>query len=122
MAGWLSTFGANAVLDGTALPGTLHAKPHIGNPSAAGTANPATETTRKSFTRAAAAAGATSNAGALQWTAYPAAEDVTHFSLWDAAAAGNCWGIVAVVANALAIGDTLNVAIGDLDLSLDIWA
>lgn len=122
MAGWLSTHGANAVLDGTAIPATLHAKAHIGNPGAAGTANPATETTRKSFTRAAAASGATSNAGALTWTSYPAAEDVTHLSLWDASSGGNCWGIVPLTANVLAIGDTLNVAAGDLDLSLDIWA
>lgn len=122
MAGWLSTFGANSVLDGTAIPATLHAKLHIGNPTAAGTANPATETTRKSFTRAAASGGATSNAGALQWTSYPAAEDPTFITLWDASSGGNCWGIVASTNNALAIGDTLNIAIGDLDLSLDIFA
>ena len=53
MANW-STYGANAILDGTAMPATLYAKLHIGNPGAAGTSNPAAETSRKSFTRVAA--------------------------------------------------------------------
>ncbi len=87
----LSTYGANAVLDGTAMPATLYAKLHIGNPGAAGTANPAGETTRKAFTRAAASGGATSNVAALTWTAVSTSEDYSHITIWDASSAGNCW-------------------------------
>lgn len=122
MAGWLSTYGANAVLNGTAIPATLHAKIHTGNPTAAGTANAATETTRKSFTRSTSTTGATSNAAALTWASIAGSEDPTYLSLWDAGTGGNCWGIVPVVSNAYAAGDTWEVAAGDLDLSLDIFA
>lgn len=122
MAGWLSTYGANAVLDGTAMPATLYGKLHVGNPTAAGTANAATETTRKSFTRAASASGATSNVAALQWVAIAGSQDATFLSLWDASTAGNCWGIVPITANPYTAGDTYTIAAGDLDLSLDIFA
>jgi hypothetical protein len=122
MAGFLSTYGANAVLDGTAMPATLYAKLHTGNPSAAGTANAATETTRKSFTRAAASGGATSNAADISWPTISGSQDATHLTLWDNVSAGNCWAIVPLTANAYTAGDTLTIAAGDLDLSLDIWA
>jgi hypothetical protein len=39
-----ATYGANAVLDGTAIPATLYFKLHVGNPSAAGTSPLATPT------------------------------------------------------------------------------
>ena len=77
MAGWLSTYGANAVLDGTAIPATLYGKLHIGNPTAAGTSNAATETTRKSFTRATSSGGATSNAADMTWTSIAGSQDAT---------------------------------------------
>jgi len=122
MAGWLSTYGTNAVLDGTAMPATLYGKLHVGNPTAAGTANAATETTRKSFTRAAASGGATSNVAALTWPTIAGSQDATFLSMWDNVSAGNCWGIVPVTANAYVAGDTFEIAAGDLDLSLDIFA
>lgn len=118
----LSTYGANAFLDGTALPATLYAKLHIGNPSAAGTANAAGETTRKSFTRGSAAAGATSNAGALTWTAVSTSEDYSHITLWDNLTVGNCWMVGTLTANAVVAGDTFEIAVGDLDLAMTIWS
>lgn len=118
----LSTYGANAVLDGTALPATLYAKLHTGNPGAAGTSNAAGETTRKSFTRGAASSGATSNAGALTWTNVSTSEDYSHVSLWDASSGGNCWMVGTLTANAVTAGDTFEIAAGDLDLAMTIWS
>lgn len=123
MAGWASTYGANSVLNGTAMPATLYCKLHTGNPSAAGTSNAAAETTRKSFTKTTSTVGATSNVAALTWASYPAAETITHVSWWDASTAGNCWGVAALLASkTMAIGETLECAIGDFDIALDIWA
>lgn len=118
----LSTYGANAFLDGTALPATLYAKLHIGNPGAAGTSNAAGETTRKSFTRGAASSGATSNAGALTWTNVSTTEDYSHITVWDASSSGNCWFVGALTANAVTAGDTFEIAAGDLDLVETIWS
>lgn len=118
----LSTYGANSVLGGTALPATLYAKLHVGNPGAAGTSNPAGETTRKSFTRGAASGGATSNAAALTWTAVSTSEDYSHITIWDASTAGNCWFVGTLAANAVTAGDTFEIATGDLDLAMTIWS
>lgn len=117
-----STYGANAVLNGTAMPATLYVKLHTGNPGAAGTANAATETTRKSFTRSTATTGTNSNSAALTWTSIAGSEDATHFTAWDASSAGNCWIVGTVTANAYAAGDTFEIPAGDLDLTLDIWS
>lgn len=118
----LSTYGANAILDGTALPATLYAKLHIGNPGAAGTSNPAGETTRKSFTTGAAAAGATSNEAAMTWSSVSTTEDYSHITIWDAATDGNCWFVGALTASAVTAGDTFEIPTGDLDLSFTIWS
>lgn len=122
MSAEFSTFGANSVLDGTGIPATLYLKAHLGNPGAAGTANAAAETTRKAFTRSAASAGATSNPALLQWTSAAATENWTHWTAWDAATAGNCWmvGDLSATVN-VAATDTVEIAIGDLDLAVTIW-
>lgn len=119
---------ANLILDamagGTAYAGsaTLYVKLHTGDPGAAGTANPATETTRKAVTWAAAAAGSKANSGAITWTNITGSEDATHFSLWDDVAAGNFKGDGLVTANPYTAGDTYSVAIGGLAASLLIAA
>jgi hypothetical protein len=98
----------------------FYIKLHLGSPGAAGTTNPAAETTRKAVTfGAAAAAGAISNTVAVSWTAYPNAESLTHVSFWDAAAAGSFLGADDLpVTKVMQIGDTLTIAIGDLDLTI----
>lgn len=120
-----STFGANAVLDGTAVPATLYVKLHIGNPGSAGTANAAAETARKAFTRIAAAAGLTTNAAIVEWLNAAADEDITHVSAWSTVgpAGGNCWfvgpatnGPVVVLA-----GNTIQIDIGELVMEAGIW-
>lgn len=122
MSAEFSTFGANSVLDGTGIPATLYLKAHLGNPGAAGTANAATETTRKAFTRSAASAGATSNPALLQWTNAAATENWTHWTAWDASTGGNCWmvGDLSATVN-VAATDTVEIAVGDLDLAVTIW-
>jgi hypothetical protein len=117
MANSWSSVAGNTALD--ALLATYSfVKLHIGAPGAAGTSNPAVETTRKQATWAAAASGASSNTNLLSWTAVAASEDYTHFSVWTLAAAGVFGFSGTITANAVTAGDTFQVAIGDLDVSL----
>lgn len=95
-------------------------KLHLGDPGAAGTSNPAAETTRKQATfGAAASAGAISNTVAVEWTALPAAETFTHVSLWSASTAGTFLGSDDLSSSAaVEINDVFRIPIGDLDLTL----
>lgn len=93
---------------------------HVGDPGSAGTANVATETTRKQVTWAAFAAGASSNTAALTWTNVAGSEDYTHYTVWTASAAGTFGHSGTVTANPITAGDTFNVAIGDLDISFTL--
>jgi hypothetical protein len=69
-------------------------KAHVGDPGAAGTANPAVETTRKQATWGAAVAAVDNLSalmvwtGDLDWTAVLASEDWTHVSGWSLATGG----------------------------------
>lgn len=119
MATGLGSAGANTSLDAFAAAYTW-IKLHIGDPGAAGTSNPAVETTRKQATWAAAASGATSNTGALSWTLVAASEDYTHFTIWTASTAGTFGGSGTVTASAVTAGDTFTIPTGDLDLSFTL--
>lgn len=116
--GWGSA-AANAALDAlvAAYP---WAKPHIGAPGAAGTANAAVETTRKQASWAAASAGAVSTNAALTWTNVPASEDWTDLSFWSASSAGTFGFSIDLTANPLVAGDTMNIPSGDVDISLTL--
>lgn len=113
---WSSTAG-NAALD-TLLATYSWVKLHVGSPGANGTSNPATETTRKQATWAAAAAGASSNTNLLSWTNVAGSEDYTHFTVWTASTAGVFGFSGTVTANPVTAGDTFQIAIGDLDVTL----
>lgn len=91
---------------------------HIGSPGSAGTSNPAVETTRHQSTWAASAGGASSNTNLLSWTAVAASEDYTFFTVWTASTAGVFGFSGTITANAVTAGDTFQIAIGDLDVSL----
>lgn len=119
MAEGFGTPGANTALDAlvAAYPWI---KMHVGAPGSAGTANPATETTRKQASWAAASGGATSNSGALTWTAVAGSEDFTHFTAWTASTNGNFGFSGTVTANAVTAGDTFTIATGDLDVSVTL--
>jgi hypothetical protein len=95
-------------------------KLHLGDPGAAGTANPAVETTRKQVTFGSAATGrAISNTAAVEWLNVSTTETYTWVSFWDASTAGNFLGRDDLSASAaVTAGDTFRIPIGDLDLSV----
>jgi hypothetical protein len=125
MAVGMSAATANAILNaiGNATAYSLtnvYVKLHIGDPGAAGTANAATETTRKVVSFGAAASGAIANDAAITWTDILGSEDCTHFSLWDDLTAGNFVGSGLITASAFTAGDTYEAAIGAFTLSFTV--
>jgi hypothetical protein len=116
MAEGLGSAGANTALDAL-LAAYPWVKLHVGAPGAAGTTNPAVETTRKQATWNASSGGASSNSNALAWAGVSGSEDYTHFSLWSASSAGNFGFSGQLTANPVTAADTFTIAIGDLDVS-----
>lgn len=110
---------ANTALD--ALLATYSwVKLHVGAPGANGTSNPAGETTRKQATWSAAANAAAASTNLLQWTNVAASEDYTHFTVWTASSAGTFGFSGIITANPVTAGDTFQIAIGDLDVTLTL--
>jgi hypothetical protein len=116
--GWSSTAG-NAALDDL---GATYSwvKLHVGDPGAAGTANPANETDRIQATWGSASSGAMTTSAQLQWTSVSGTEDYTHFSVWTASTNGTFGFSGTITANAVTAGDTFTIAAGDLDVSLTL--
>ena len=95
-------------------------KLHIGDPGEAGTANAAAETTRKSITGAATSNGVFTSTNALTWTAVSTTETYSYVSLWDSSTAGNClWSGALTTPRAVIAGDSFEIAIGSLTVTLD---
>lgn len=117
----LGSAGANTGLDAIAAAYPW-IKLHIGDPGAAGTANAATETTRKQATWAAASGGSVANSAQLQWTSIAGSQDATHFSAWTASTAGTFGFSGTITANGYTAGDTYTVAIGALTASFTLAA
>lgn len=90
-------------------PAAVYMKLHTGDPGENGTANAATETSRKEVQFGASSGGVISLSNSPQWTNISGSEDASHFSLWDDSAAGNCLGSGVLTANAYTAGDTLTV-------------
>lgn len=110
---------------GTALDALVAAYPWIGlhtaAPGAAGTANNATETTRKQATwNATGTDGIVENSNALTWTSIAGSQDATHFTAKSASSAGNFGFSGVITANAYVAGDTYEVAIGALVVSVTL--
>jgi hypothetical protein len=125
MAVGISSYLANAWLDALGNASsfsvtTAYIKLHIGDPGAAGTSNPATETTRKAVSFSAATGGTLTNDTAITWTSLAGSQDATHWSLWDASTSGNFLGSGTITANGYTAGDNYEIAIGDIDLALTI--
>ena len=100
-------------------PVAFFVKLHLGDPGAAGTANPAANTTRKSTTFAAASAGSISTSADVVWTSVSNTETYSHVSFWDASSAGNFIGSCALSASrAVTAGDDFTIPTGSLTLSL----
>jgi hypothetical protein len=96
----------------------LYCKLHVGDPGAAGTSNPAGNTTRQSVSFGTGASAVIANDVAITWTGVSTSEDYTHYSLWDSATVGAFHQSGTITANAVTSGDTFTIPIGDLDL---VW-
>lgn len=121
LSDYLENAVADLVLNGTAFTAlsTVYVKLHLGAPGESGTANAATETTRKAATFGAAASGVSTSDADISWTSYPAAETVTHVSVWDAVSSGNCLLTGALTASkTMGVGDTLTIPTGSMTLTM----
>jgi hypothetical protein len=113
---WLDALGNNTSF----AVATVYVKLHVGDPGAAGTANAATETTRKEASFAAASSGSLASDAALTWTNIAGSQDATHFTAWDNISAGNFLFSGTITANAYTAGDTFTIASGSLTVSLTL--
>jgi len=125
MATGISSYLANAWLDALGNNSsfaviTVYVKLHTGDPGAAGTSNPATETTRKSVSFASASSGSLASDAAVTWTNIAGSEDATHFTAWDNLSAGNFLFSGTITANPYTAGDTFTIASGALTVSLTL--
>jgi hypothetical protein len=125
MATGLSSYLANAFLNsvGNATEfsvSTAYVKLHIGDPGANGTANPATETTRKSVSFGAAGSGSMASDADVSWTAIAGSEDATYFTAWDASTAGNFLFSGTISGNAYTAGDTYTIPSASLTVALTL--
>ena len=127
MAGNLSNYLENKVLDhflGTTaytMPTTVYIALYTAAPNDAGGGTEATggSYARQISTFSAASGGATSNATNVDFPSMPASTIVA-IGVHDALTAGNLlvWGTLSSN-KALDAGDTLRIATGDLDISID---
>lgn len=125
MATGLSSYLANKFLDavGNATAysaANVYVKLHTGDPGGNGTANAATETTRKEVTFAAASGGAIASDAAVTWTNIAGSEDATYFTAWDNVSAGNFLFSGTITGNAYTAGDTYTIPSGSLTASLTL--
>ncbi len=97
---------------------TVYAQLHTGDPGEDGTSSVATESDRVSLTWNAASGGSMATSATASWTSVAGTETLTHFSLWDAATAGNClfYGSLSASASVVA-GD--NFDLDTVTLTLD---
>ena len=122
MAGFLSVYGANSVLDGTPMPQTLYAQGHLSDPGNTGSLGVAVETRRLAVMIGSPAAGVALNTNNGSITLAAAAEDWNYLTLWDASTGGNCWWIVPLSAALSVIYlSTIRLEAGLLSLSFPRW-
>lgn len=110
-----------SLVNGTAFTnyGTLYVELHVGAPGAAGTSNPAGNTTRVAAgTFTAPAAGSSTNNAAVTWTNVNTAETYSHIALWSLSSGGVFIASGSITANAVSIGDTFTIPIGDITVSM----
>jgi hypothetical protein len=120
LSNYLETALMDAVCNSIAYDnnGGMFVKLHTGDPGEDGTANAATETTRKQLTNAASSGGVFTSVNDLVWTSIAGSQTVTHISIWDNSTAGNCLGSGTITLNPYTAGDTVTIATGQLTFSL----
>jgi hypothetical protein len=118
--------GPSAAAANTMLAALIAAYPwiklHVGDPGAAGTANAATETTRKQPTMAAPSGGSVANSAAVLWSSIAGSEDATHFSGWSASTAGSFGYSGTITAAAYVATNDYQIDIGGMVVSLPLAA
>jgi hypothetical protein len=125
MAHGLSAYLCNSWLDALAnntsyAVAQVYIKLHTGDPGAAGTANAATETTRKAASFGAASAGAITSDADISWTNISGSQDASHFTAWDSLTTGNFLFSGTITANPYTAGDTYTISSGNLSASLTV--
>lgn len=112
----ISNYAELEILDhltGTAswtAPAAVYVKLHTGVPGEDCTGNAATEATRKAATFSAASSGAITSNATIEWTNVSTTETYSHWSLWDAATAGNpLWYGALSSSAAVTAGDTFQI-------------
>lgn len=116
MATGMAQAGINTALDGD-ISGTIWVQLHTGDPGAAGTANVATNNTRKSITFAAAASGSKASNADAAWTSVPASETYSNFSLWSASSSGTFFYSGTISSGTVTAGNDFKIASGNLTLT-----
>lgn len=130
MAVGISSGEANKILDalGNATnytaPTAFWIELHTADPGSAGTTAIAGNATRKQVSFGAASGGTISNDTAVSWSSgeVDTSEDYTHWAAFTASSAGTFICSGTMTANAVVVGDTFTIPIGDLDLTLSIAA
>jgi hypothetical protein len=125
MAHGLSAYLCNAILNSVGnntsfAVAVAYVKLHTQDPGPLGTANPATETTRKAISFGVASAGVITSDADISWTNIAGSQDATHFTVWDNLTAGNFLFSGSVVAGAYTAGDTYTITAGNLSASLTV--
>ena len=125
MAHGLSAYLCNAILDSVGnntsfAVAVAYVKLHTQDPGPLGTANPATETTRKAISFGVASAGVITSDADISWTNIAGSQDATHFTVWDNLTAGNFLFSGSIVAGAYTAGDTYTIPSASLTVALTI--
>lgn len=113
---WLDAVGNNTSF----AVAQVYVKLHVGDPSSNGTANPATETTRKAASFGSASAGVLTSDADVVWTNIAGSQTATFFTAWDAATSGNFLFSGSITGNPYTAGDTFTIASGALTVSLTL--
>lgn len=111
---WLNMLRATAFT----APAATWVELHIGDPGAAGTANPSAVTTRSQATLNASSGGSALSLSNTPTWSMTATETISHIAVFDASSGGNfLFSIALSVSRAVNNGDTLNQASLSLGLA-----
>lgn len=124
---------ANIKLDEDMKDGSPHLMLHTGDPANDGDENNAVVGTadiaRKPVTMSTATASTTAteqhslNTAAVEWagTEIDSAQEITHFSIWDATTAGNVLYIATITTSKTTGSDGVTVGTGDLEVAISVY-
>lgn len=115
--------GANAFLNGTALPTTLYVKGHLGNPGPSGLNNAAAEADRIAIDSWTTSTTGTKTNTQVESILNAAADETwSHLSYWDDPTAGICWFIDDIANVAVQQFDTVQLDIANAVIAVTVWA